>query len=259
LGWMTDVEHGSTSPTYNSAFLKPMGERHLVVQYDGRGFGMSDRGVRDYSLEPRVRDIGAVVDTLKLKRFALYGISSGGPAAIVYAARHSERVTRLVLHDTFAYYDLDSLGPADRARQVAFWSLLRTGWGNPAFREMQTSLLMPDAAPIIRAFFTKMAWMSSTPEDVTAFLRDSEKIDVREVAKQIRAPTLVIHARGDQLAPVEFGKQLAALIPGARLVIIEGRDHIPIPGDGEAEQIARQVQPFLDEDLTKQADAATRQ
>jgi class 3 adenylate cyclase/pimeloyl-ACP methyl ester carboxylesterase len=251
LGWMTDVEHGTMSPTYSSAFLKPIGAHHLVVQYDGRGFGMSDRGVHDYSLEPRVRDIDAIVNALHLKRFALYGISSGGPAAIAYAARHPQRVTRLVLHDAFAYYDLDSLGPADHDRQVAFWSLLRTGWANPTFREMQTSMLMPDAGPMIRAFFTKMAWMCATPEDVTAFLRASEKIDVRAVAKQIRVPTLVIHARGDQLVPIEFAKQLATLIPGARLVIIEGNDHIPIPGDGEAEQIAQHVQPFLDEDVVR--------
>jgi pimeloyl-ACP methyl ester carboxylesterase len=69
----------------------------------------------------------------------------------------------------------------------------------------------------------------------------------------------VIHVRGDQLAPLEFGQQLADLIPGARLVIIQGRDHIPIPGDGEAEQIDPVIQPFLDEDLAQQAGAATRQ
>jgi len=87
LGWLTHVERGTSSPTYNSAFLKLIGARHLVVQYDGRGFGMSDRGLRDYSLEPRVRDLEAVVDALKLERFALYGISAGGNAAILATRR----------------------------------------------------------------------------------------------------------------------------------------------------------------------------
>src|SRR5260370_11667573 len=93
LGWLSDLERGSTSPTYNSAFLMPIAARHLVVQYDGRGFGGSDRGLKDYSLEPRVRDLEAVVDSLKLKRFALYGISAGGAAPLPYARPHPQRGT----------------------------------------------------------------------------------------------------------------------------------------------------------------------
>ena len=259
LGWLTHVERGTSSPTYNSAFLKLIGAHHLVVQYDGRGFGMSDRGLRDYSLEPRLRDLEAVVDALKLKRFALYGISSGGPAAIAYAARHPERVTRLVLHGASAYYDLSLLSPALREKQRAFWSLVQNGWDNPAFQEMHASMMMPDASEVIRRFAAQLAEISGTPEDASAFLSAQAKIDVRQLAPQIRAPTLVINVRGDQLAPLEFGRQLADLIPGARLVIIQGRDHIPIPGDGEAEQIDPVIQPFLDEDLAKQAGAATHQ
>ena len=74
----------------------------MIVQYDGRGCGISERGLHDYSLEPRVRDLEAVVDALKLKRFALQGISAGGAATIAYAARHPERVTRVILYDAYA-------------------------------------------------------------------------------------------------------------------------------------------------------------
>jgi pimeloyl-ACP methyl ester carboxylesterase len=259
LGWFTDVERGTSSPTYNSAFLKLIGARHLVVQYDGRGFGMSDRGLRDYSLEPRVRDLEAVVDALKLERFALYGISAGGAAAIAYAVRHPERVTRLVLHDSAAYFDLSILDPVLRERQREFWSLIENGWDNPGFQELYASMMMPDAGEVVRRFAAQMAQISGTPEDLRGFLLAQEKIDVRSLAPQIRAPTLVIQARGDQLVPLEFGKQLADLIPEARLVIIQGRDHIPIPGDGEAEQIDPVIQPFLDEDLPKPAGGASEQ
>ncbi len=103
VGWMTHLTRGEGSPTYDSDFLESVGAaHHLVIEYDGRGCGLSERGLRDYSLEPRVRDLEAVVDALKLRRFALYGVSSGGPATIAYAARHPERVTRIVLYDTYA-------------------------------------------------------------------------------------------------------------------------------------------------------------
>ena len=97
VGWLRDIENGSASPTYSGPFLKLVAAHHLAVQYDGRGFGKSDRGVRDYSIDARVRDIEAVVNALGLKKFALYGISVGGSAAIAYTARHPDRVTRLVL------------------------------------------------------------------------------------------------------------------------------------------------------------------
>ena len=77
VGLLTHLELGLFSPTYNSAFLKPLVARHTVVQYDGRGFGLSDRGLKDYSVEARLRDLETVVDALKLERFALYGISAG--------------------------------------------------------------------------------------------------------------------------------------------------------------------------------------
>src|SRR6266851_9518352 len=255
LGWLSDLERGSTSPTYNSAFLMPIAARHLVVQYDGRGFGRSDRGFKDYSLEPRVRDLEAVVDALKLRRFALYGVSSGGPATIAYAARHPERVTRIVLYDTYAR-SLDpnseaakqTMTPVERQREQAM-ALVESGWNNPAYREMFTNLLMPNGSEIEKRFLNEMVRVSETPEDARAFLLAGDHIDVSALAPQIKAPTLIIQVRGDQVVPFFAATDLASLIPGARLVPIEGIDHFSVPGDGEGEQIDQAVRPFLDQDL----------
>jgi pimeloyl-ACP methyl ester carboxylesterase len=82
-------------------------------------------------------------------------------------------------------------------------------------------------------------------------------IDVGDLARKIHAPTLVVHTRVDQVVPLESGRELAALIPGARMVVIEGRDHIPVPGDGEVEQIVPAVASFLDENLQVQKVRAT--
>ncbi len=257
LGWLSDLERGSTSPTYNSAFLMPIAARHLVVQYDGRGFGRSDRGFKDYSLEPRVRDLEAVVDALKLKRFALYGLSSGGPAAIAYAARHPERVTRLVLSGTCAGGPTGST-PVEQRRVGAFFTLLETGWDNPAVLEMMSSLLMPNATEVQKRVFAKFARISGTPEDSSAFLVAQFKLDVRALTPFIKAPVLVLRVRDDEIIPSDCAIHLASLIPGARLVMIEGKDHIPVPGDGEYEQFAQALEPFLDQDI-RPARASTRE
>jgi pimeloyl-ACP methyl ester carboxylesterase len=102
-----------------------------------------------------------------------------------------------------------------------------------------------------------MERVAATPEDAAGFMSATLDIDVRDLARKIRAPTLVVHTRGDQIVPLESGRELAAMIPGARMVVIEGRDHIPVPGDGEVEQIVPAVASFLDEDLQQQKSKAS--
>ena len=97
LGWLTHLEHEWENPLWRF-FIDAMSRRYLLVRFDGRGMGLSDRRVSDYSLEAQVRDLEAVVDALGLERFALYGISQGGPTAITYAVRHPKRVSHLILY-----------------------------------------------------------------------------------------------------------------------------------------------------------------
>jgi len=252
------VQHGVVSPMYDPALINPIAARHLVVQYDGRGFGMSDRGVSDYSLEARLRDLEAVLDALKLKRFALLAIVEGGSVSIAYTVSHPERVTRLALVGTYAATDIGVLKPSDQKRQAPFYTLIEQRWDDPAFREMFNSLMMPNGNEVDKRVFTYLQSNAATPEDLEAFEKADDKIDVRSIARQIRVPTIVLHVRDDQMMQLEFGRELAALIPGARLVIIEGRDRALVPGDGEMEQIVGALVPFFDADLAKQAGAATQ-
>jgi len=133
-----------------------------------------------------------------------------------------------------------------------------SGWNNPAYRDMFTNLLMPNGSDVEKRFMNEMFQISETPEDVEAFFSAGSKIDVTALASQIKAPTLIIHVRGDEVVPFAAGTDLASLIPGARLVPIEGNDHVVIPGDGESEQILRAVQPFLDQDLEPTTVSANR-
>jgi pimeloyl-ACP methyl ester carboxylesterase len=210
----------------------------------------------DYSLDARVRDLEAVTDALKLKRFSIYAISFGGPTVIAYAARHPERISRLVFYGTYADFVHD---PQERQKWEAMITLMRTGWGsdNLTYRQLFTSLFMPDGSETDQRLFNEMMRVAATPEDAAAFMTATLHIDVRNLARQIRTPTLVVQIRGDQIVPLESGRELAGLIPGARMVVIEGRDHIPVAGDGELEQLVPAVASFLDEDLDRQEVKAT--
>jgi pimeloyl-ACP methyl ester carboxylesterase len=247
LGWVTHLERGMFSAAYFGDFLKRTGKDHFLVRYDGRGFGLSDRGVRDYSLEARVRDLEAVVDASHVERFALYAISAGGPTGITYAVRHPEQVTRLVFYGSFARL-INS--PEARQQWQTMLALVRTGWGsdNPAYRQFFTSLFMPDGSEVDMRWYNEMQRVSANPADAAGFIEACLDIDVRALAQQIRVPTLVVHRRGDAIVPFELGRELASLIPGARLLPLNGRNHAMLRNEPEVEQFAQALEQFLAED-----------
>src|SRR3972149_4604046 len=89
-------------PISRAAYSRLVAERWLLVRFDTRGVGLSDRDVDDVSLDARVRDLEAVADPLGLNTFVLLGLHDGGLPAIAYAVRHPERVTRLILVNCYA-------------------------------------------------------------------------------------------------------------------------------------------------------------
>jgi pimeloyl-ACP methyl ester carboxylesterase len=240
LGWFTHLESGLSSPGRNP-FVPTLLEGHQVVMYDGRGFGLSDRGLDDYSLEARVRDLEAVVDALGLERFGIVALSAGGSAAIAFAALHPERVSRLYLYGTFVRMSEES-----RSQIRSLVPLVRSSWGqdNPAFRQVFTSLFMPEADEFTMRLFNDMQRVAATPSDAAAFLDTLVDVDARAYAPRVKAPTLVSHLRGDAIVPFESGREVASLIPGARLLSIEGKNHAFLLGDPAAKIIRESMREF---------------
>jgi len=255
-GWFSHLEFEWGSPVAVWRSLEPLAASHLVVRYDGRGMGLSDRAVKEFSLKSKVRDLEAVVDALGLERFSVLGVSEGGAVAIRYAVRHPERVNRLILFGAFGHW----ARPLDTGELEAAVTLMRVGWGqdSPAYRQFFASMFMPDADIAALREFTELERMSASAETAAEFLSKLPNIDVTELLPQVKIPTLVIHRRGDNAVPFEAGRELASLIPGARFLPLEGRNHAILPGEPELDRYFQAIEDFLreGEPKTKAAEPA---
>jgi len=254
--WFTHLEFEWENPMWRSV-IDRLSARHLLIRFDGRGMGLSDHQVSDYSPEAHVRDLEAVVDALGLERFALYGLSQGGATAITYAVRYPERVSHLILHGSFARMGwLIDTEEGQQRFQTAL-TLIRQGWGTdlPAHRQFFTSLFMPDAdAEAIRQF-NEMQRISASPENAAALLSAMRDTDVSELLSHVRAPTLVVHCRDEAIVPFESGRELAAGIPGARFLPLDGRNHAILPHEPATEVLEKAVDEFLGEGEEEEAKA----
>ena len=248
--WLSHVEYDWRTPVWRPLFERLARNRRLV-RYDERGCGLSDWEVDEFSLDVWVRDLEAVVDAAGLKRFPLLGISQGGPIAIAYAVRHPERVSRLVLYGTYACgYMKRNLTPAQLEERRVLIDLARVGWGRetPAFRQVFTSLFIPDGSPEQLRWFNDLQRESTSPENAARMITAFGLLEVRDIAPKVNVPTLVLHARGDMRIPFEEGRQVASLIPEARFVPLESRNHLLLEHEPAFEQFVNEVETFLDAD-----------
>jgi pimeloyl-ACP methyl ester carboxylesterase/DNA-binding CsgD family transcriptional regulator len=223
--WLTHLEFDWKSPLWRP-WLEELGETNRVVRYDERGAGLSDWEVEEFSLDAWVADLETVVDAAGVERFTLLGLSQGAQIAIAYAVRHPERVSHLVLCG--GYLGGDEPTTAERERGEALDSLIRIGWGqaNPVFRHVFTTLLVPGATPEVMHWVDELQRVSTSPENALRFSKAFGAIDVSELAPRVRAPTIVFHARDDEMIPLADGRRLAAAVPNARFVPLDGRNHV---------------------------------
>ena len=258
--WLSHLEFDSQSPVWRH-WIRELSRHHTLVRYDERGCGLSDWGVEEFSLDAWVRDLEAVVDDLELERFPLLGISQGGPIAIAYAARHPERVSRLILYGSYARGRRHrNVSDREREEQEVLVRMIAVGWGkdHAAFRQVFTSLFIPDATPEQAHWFNELQRVSTTPENAARMVRTFHSLDVRGLAPELDTPTLVLHAADDLRVPFEEGRLLAALVPGARFVPLASRNHILLETEPAWPRFLHEVREFLGVEDTQPAMGAPR-
>lgn len=210
---------------------------------------MSDWDVKDFSFEGWVRDLETVVDTLELEKFDLLGFSQGSMVSIAYAARHPERINKLILGGAAAKgWKNWNLDPISLQRFEAFITIMRTGWGgtNPLARRVFTLAFIPDSDQKQQSWFDELERLSCTSETAVRFVSEFGTINVSDLVSKISAPTLVLHTRGDSVVPFEFGKELASHIANSRFVPLEGNNHILLEGEPAWDKFLSEVREFLE-------------
>jgi pimeloyl-ACP methyl ester carboxylesterase/DNA-binding CsgD family transcriptional regulator len=245
--WLTHLEFDWESPLWRH-WLEGLADGRLVLRYDERGCGLSDRDADDVSLDARLADLKAVIDAAGFERVALLGISQGGPVAVAFAARYPERISHLVLFATFARGRLmRDTSSSDREQAELMSSLIRMGWGQglPAFRRLFTTLFIPEASPEQMEWFDELQRVTADPQTAARIRHARNHDDVSDDATRVACPTLVIHAREDALVPFAEGRLLATLIPGARFVALESRNHILLEDEPAWTQFQSELRSFL--------------
>jgi class 3 adenylate cyclase len=184
-----------------------------------------------------------VMDAAGSERAALFGISEGGPMAAMFAATFPERVSHLVLYGTYAKMTRSEDHPAgiDRGRLEQWTEGIRAGWGGPVGLE----LFAPSSAEDedLKTWWRHLLRSGTSPRAAGALMDMYLDIDVRPVLAAITAPTLLLHRTSDRLIPVAQGRAVAALMPQARYVELEGVDHVAFIGDHDA--LLDEVEEFI--------------
>ena len=226
--WLTHIDYDWDSPVWRH-WLVGLARGRELIRYDERGCGLSDWDVDDFSFEAWVDDLEHLVDAVGLDRFPLLGISQGAAVAIAFAVRHPERVSRLILWGGYVRGRLVRANTPEQRREAALdLEVARVGWGreDATFRQMFTSQFLPTGTREQWDALNELQRRTTSPDNAVRFLEVFAEIDVSELATQVRCPTLIMHARDDLRVPLSSARELAALIPGSRLVPLNSPNHI---------------------------------
>jgi pimeloyl-ACP methyl ester carboxylesterase len=239
--WISHQELGWQDPA-SRRFWERLAQHHTLVQYDRPGTGLSDRNRTEFSLNSELQDLETVIDHLKLKRLALFAWSEAGPVAITYTARYPRRVSNLILYATFARGE--AITTEDF--KASLISLVGAHWGVGS--KVLTDLFMPGADAAASEVWAKYQRECATPEIAAKILDLTYRTDVVQLLPNLRVPTLVLHRQQDRAMPFRLGRELASLIPNARFVPLEGRDHFGSRGDSDS--VLRAIAEFLGDPVT---------
>jgi pimeloyl-ACP methyl ester carboxylesterase/DNA-binding CsgD family transcriptional regulator len=227
--WVSHLELDRGNEAF-ARFWEAIGDGYSVVRYDRLGVGVSERELReqDLTVDGEVAVIGALLDELGAEHVGLLGGSSGGCAAIAFAARFPERVERLVLYGSYA--DGPSISPP--AVREAILTGVRSHWGIGS--RLLSNIFLGEASSKEQEWFARFQRLATSADTAAALLEQVYRNDVCDQLPLVKAPTLVVHRREDRAIPYRLGREVAAGIRGAMLVPLEGSAHFPWAGNADS-------------------------
>lgn len=247
--WLTHLEYDLESPVWGH-LIQGLSEQHQFVRYDPRGTGLSERLVKEIGPAQWLKDLDAVVESLRLEQFALLGVSQGGATAIQYAVAHPERVSHLILYGSYARGRLHrggGDGSSNPETLAAMCTLMLDGWGgtNESYRQLFSTMYVPSGNRENIRFINELERVSATPDMAARYWRAIADVDVSALLPQVKVPTIVLHCRGDQAVPYKLGQELAAGIPRAKFVPMEGDNHLFLEHEPARSVFFEEVPAFL--------------
>jgi class 3 adenylate cyclase len=229
-GGLTHMEWYLTDTDAHEQFCDRLAAHRTLVLYDRHGCGLSDRNRTDFTAADDMLDVETVIEAIAADKVDLFGISWGGSPALTYAARHPEKVDRMVLYGTFAQGRMKPT--AEQQASMDASEVLRRNDFEKYLR-MQASLFYPSGSD--RETFQSLTRMlrDSAPPEITDQLQQVE-FDTQSVLRDIDTPTLVIHRRGDLIVPFIWGQYMARRLANAEFLPLDGDAHLPWADDADS-------------------------
>lgn len=245
--WVRHLKYDWIGPLWRP-WLELLTRHHTVIRYDWRGCGLSDRDGIDFDSGRHYEDLEAVIGASGIERFAIFGMGHGTRTAMTYAARFPARVSRLVLSGSSTCGRVARGQSAEEAQEEdTRLKAIELGWHTdaPAYGQFFTSLHLPDASVEQIRLYNDLLRLTTSPANAVALMRSFHRGDVRRIVPQVRCRTLVLHSRGDCIIPFEWGRAVAAQIPGARFVPVDSRNHVNVDSEPAWPQLVAALDDFL--------------
>jgi len=235
-GWISVLDLNWEN-SQSSAFWNELAKYFTVLIYDKHGCGLSDRDRTDFSFEKDLRDLESIIDNSKFKRFAFFGYSQSGSVCIAYAIKYPKMVSHLLIYGSYAR-GADIAPPEVKS---AIDSLIKEHWDLGS--KILVDMFVPNADPTVLKWAKRFMREAATAKMAFQLSKAVNNIDVTDMLPNLKTPTLVIHRRGDLVTPVKLGRELAASIPDARFVQLDGNIHAP--WIGESHKIIKEILQFI--------------
>jgi pimeloyl-ACP methyl ester carboxylesterase/DNA-binding CsgD family transcriptional regulator len=249
--WLTHLEYEWESPVWKH-WIQFFSANFRFVRHDERGCGMSEwHGSGLLSIDQWADDLERVIDAARPDGpVILLGISQGAATCVRYATRYPERVVQMIFYGGYARGAMQRNTPETAAQHQAMIELARVAWGksNPTFRQVFTSRFIPGGTPEQLQWFNDLCLKTTTGDVFSQLLTARGMMEIVPLLAEVRAPTLVLHARDDEVIPIAEGRLMASGIPGAEFVELDSRNHILLEHEPAWQRFREAVLAFVHRD-----------